>query len=87
MSLEDVSVKYGIQLVRLRALLKLNQVRQTFKCDVSMRHPEPAPQDGIMMNFKKKIRLVLKTTQMVRNFCFLKSLMSVIATRITQFFP
>jgi hypothetical protein len=53
MSLEDVSVKYGIQLVRLRALLKLNQVRQTFKCDVSMRHPEPATQDGIMMNFKK----------------------------------
>ncbi|KAG5361737.1 37S ribosomal protein S35 [Yarrowia sp. C11] len=33
MSLEDVSAKYGIQLVRVRALMKLNEVRENFKCD------------------------------------------------------
>lgn len=37
LSLDDVSSKYGIQLVRVRALLKLDRVRKGWKCDVSMR--------------------------------------------------
>lgn len=36
MSLEEVSSKYGIQLVRVRALLKLQKVRDNFNCDVSI---------------------------------------------------
>lgn len=36
MSVEDVSAKYGIQLVRVRALLKLDEARKSFKCDVSI---------------------------------------------------
>ncbi|KAG5358368.1 37S ribosomal protein S35 [Yarrowia sp. B02] len=37
LSLEDVSTKYGIQLVRVRALLKLNEVRQSFTVDPKYR--------------------------------------------------
>lgn len=36
MSIEDVSAKYGIQMVRVRALLKLDEARKSFKCDVSI---------------------------------------------------